>query len=146
MEIKHQKQEEQHSCGSTCFAMLTGLTQKEAKKACRTNYRGTSDHNVFAALRRLNKKFRAVRVDNDFNCIKTDLRLLSHEYPIYVSAVYRSRYNKKGRDSLRRHAILIYDEKIYDPSEPFELDLDAYNHTYNKSLFVRSIIIVGIGE
>ena len=67
---------------------------------------------------------------------------ISFHYPIITSGEYKSRYNNKGRDRLRRHSSLIADGMIYDPAETRENDIESYEHTFNKSLNINAILII----
>ena len=136
-----QRQEKSYWCGNACYAMITGVSQKEARKECQTRYTGTSSYSVKKALENRGYQVISINIDNDYRCLKTHLKLLSKEYYIYCSNIFISN-SGKGRNSKRRHATVIWREKFYDPSEDFVCDLDCLEHLYNKQFVIRQVLLI----
>lgn len=124
------------------MAMILGISEYDAAKLVKTKMSGTHTHNVIEALKNKKVNYKNIHIGLPFECIYTHLKLLSNQYPIYVSAEFISN-SGKGRNSIRRHSIVINREKVYDPAENFELELDSIYHSYNRKLLIKDIILVG---
>lgn len=143
--IVHKRQEKSYSCSAACYSMLLGIEEKLARKECQTKSSGTYDHNVAKALKERQIPFIRVGLDTRFRSIQTHLKLLSKDYPIFVSGHYISNCGK-GRNKHRHHATLVWKGQIFDPSENFETLTDCYEHTFNKDFLIKSILIIGVDK
>src|SRR3990167_143870 len=114
--IQHRKQDKHFACGATCYSMLFNIDEKQARKECETKRTGTATHNVIKALQKRGIPFIRVYLGNRFASVQTQIKLLSREYPLYISGHYTSNCDK-GRNSHRHHAILAWKERLFDPSE-----------------------------
>lgn len=141
--MRHIKQLSNFDCGAASYAMITGVSVFDAIKECKTKLSGTSTFNVQNALKRRGLKNKLIEINLPIECVYTHLKLISNDCPIYVSAEFISN-SGKGRNSIRRHAIVIKDEKVFDPGENKELPIDCIGHLYNRQLLIKRIILVGI--
>ena len=144
MTIAHKKQEKHYSCAAACAGMVLGVEEKEARKLCKTKYTGTKFNNLLLGLKEKGLRAKKIEINNDYKAVLIHLNLLSDNYPVLMSCKFISRYNQKGRDNVRHHAVLISKRMVYDPGESFEAPSDAVEHSFNKNLYVKQIIIVGI--
>lgn len=140
MKIKHCKQQTEYSCGAASFGMITGIPESEAVKLCKTKKSGTSILNVEQALNKLNLDFQSVYIYEEFYEVWW-IKLCSYRYPIYASCNFISN-SGRGRNSIRKHSIVIANGKIFDPSEDFEVDYESFSHTFNKKLIIKHALVV----
>ena len=145
----HVKQLTDCDCGAISYMMIVNhfghnIDCVDAIKEVKCDKDGTSIENVSAALilRKINHE--PVNLDVDFNDFFNTLNNLSQNNIIYVSGVYKNRFFKRGRDKTNFHAVVIYKGMIFDPSEDTKLPIDAYFHTFNKSLNIKKILLIGI--
>lgn len=141
LEMIHLRQKTATSCGAACYAMITGCDEAEARKECLTRHTGTHSFYVEAAFKKRGYEVIRIGIHNDFKCVKTHLKLLSNEYYIYCSGIFISN-SGRGRNSRRCHAIVIYDEKVFDPGEQMESHIEGVDHLFNRQLFIREILLV----
>lgn len=144
--IRHIKQDYPVSCGNCAYGMIVGITEKQAIKELGNTDGGVNCYTVQNALN--NRKIPNLKVNYHipFSAALTYLKLLSFQYPLWVASEYRSGgiKEKRGRDYVRFHACTIWQGKVFDPGESDVFPIDCYNHTFNKSLEVKEIIICGI--
>ncbi|MEK6883657.1 MAG: cysteine peptidase family C39 domain-containing protein [Nanoarchaeota archaeon] len=143
--ISHKKQLDSSSCGAYCFSMITGKSIEESRQLCKTKKSGTYIDNIYLAFQKEGYYPKQIKVNNDWNYLKTHLRLLSNQYPVIVSGNFINQ-GKRGRSSNRHHCFIIQNEKIYDSGELFDIDIDCNNHLFNKKLEIKSIILVNFNE
>src|SRR5271165_6583008 len=98
--IIHKIGETHNGCGAAAFAMLFGIGEEMARKACKTKATGTKVCNTLAAIEATGLKAHLLSIDKDFYDIKDYLNSLSLHFPIYASCQYRNRASgsKGGRD------------------------------------------------
>lgn len=147
--IKHKRQETSHSCGAASFAMLLGIPESEARVLVKTKSTGTNTTNVLNAFKNKGVRSNLLVINKDAKSIDpaSGLRILdiiktlSFSWPMYISCDYISN-SGRGRNWHRHHAIAVVDGKIYDPSEQFEVPVEAYEHTFNRALYVKQIVLI----
>lgn len=138
--IRHVRQAYPTSCGAASFAAIANVSEHEAIKLCLTKPSGTSTANVCKALRSKGIGFKLITINNDWPCVLGHLRLLSFEYPIYVSGEFVSN-SGRGRNSHRHHAITLWRGDVYDSGEDTVFPMDAYSHVWNRKLVVKEAIL-----
>lgn len=143
--IKHIKQSTNYCCGASSLAMILDISEEKAAFLSKTKLSGTSVFGTLSAIKSQNIPAKLINVDLPYECIFTDLKLLSNQYSIYVSADFVSNRGK-GRNKHRNHAFAIKNETIYDPGEDFALPMNCVGHLYNKQLLIKDIILVGIED
>lgn len=141
--VQHLTTNKINSCGASAYRCIIRCSEQEAIKEVKCKYSGTKTINVIDALCKRGITSKRVSVFNDFICVKTHLDLLSDNWPIYIVAEYFSN-SGRGRDSKSCHAISYYKRMIYDVLQPYEVDSSCYFHSFNKRLFIREIVIVGL--
>lgn len=143
--IIHKRQEKSFSCGAAAFAMLFGISEDMARKACKTDSDGTSNVNIFRAIKDTGLNANYVNLNNSYDEMMNDLISLSHHFALYMSGTYRTGAKEgksRGRDRIRRHAILLADGMAYDGGENRACPIDCYAHTFGKSLIFDCMIII----
>lgn len=141
--ITHRKQEKSYSCGAASIAMLFNQREELIRaKLNTTNANGTRIWSVSNYLKEIGINSFLISLDKTYQECAADLIQTSYQFPIYCASEYRSRYFVKGRDEVRRHAMLICDGLIYDPAENKEMIPEEYLSVFNKSLIINSIIII----
>jgi hypothetical protein len=141
--MNHIRQTTSYSCGACSYAMIVGITEKEAIKEVKTKSSdGTSTYNVELALACRKINFKTIEVNQNFESVFTHLKLLSRDYSLYVCGHYESN-SGRGRNRRREHAIVIKNGFIYDPGEMIPVPINAYGHTYNRLYLIKKIILVG---
>jgi len=133
-------QEKPYSCGAACISMLFNISEKEARKLCGTTVRGTDSLGVNDFLRLSRITHHEIRINQDYRQLSW-LEPLSCHFPLYLSCQFNST-SVKNRPLKRHHAVLAANGMLYDPSELRECPIDAFEHTFNKSMVIRSIILI----
>lgn len=148
--IKHFQQEKNTSCGAAAYRMLLSdnvdMTEKEARKECKTKASGTYTFNVISALKQRGIEFANVNLDVDFEEYSRWLFLNSMGRKLYLSCHYRDKAygGKGGRDGQRHHAIVASEGYIYDPSEAKPCPIEAYFDVYSKKLTIKEMILIDV--
>jgi hypothetical protein len=142
--LKHQRQEKAYWCGNACLAMLLDKSQAEMARLVKTRVSGTSHGNVLNYLLSAKIPHHSVRFDNppSYNELWW-IEAVSKKHALYLSCEIRDRHFKNGRDRVRYHAVLAVDGLFYDPSNFQPQPFDAYCATFNKNLYLRSMIVFG---
>ncbi len=139
--ITHFEQEKNWSCGAAALAAFLNATELEVRCLLKTDSKGTHDYMVARVLKELG-----------FNChyiqnIKKDYRelfwlpALCCRWPIYLSCEFKDQ-GKRGRPSLRRHAVLAANGCFYDPSEDRAYPISAFEHTFSKYMKIMDMILI----
>jgi len=135
------------TCGATAYAMIVGCSEEKAVLECQTKLKGknqgTNTDNIVKAFQKRNIPFLHTYIDNDFRCLETHLKLLSFQYKIYVVGNFTNQ-GKKGRPSKACHAFAVFNGNIYDSAESESFPIETYEYKWNRQLWIREIIIVGI--
>lgn len=139
--MQHIKQSTNYSCGAAAFAMITGVSEKEAAFRSKTTAKGTSVNDTERAFIQLNIPVKRIQVDLVFEAALIHLKLLSNQYKIYASCEFISNCGR-GRNSHRHHAISIWKEQIYDPAQCAPRQIDCISDLYNRELIIKEIILV----
>ena len=143
--LKHIKQSKRFSCGAASIASILDIPEKEAILGCKTTHNGTNTGNVCSFLESKSIKYQRIYIGLPYECVFGHLRLLSNEYPIYVSANFICN-SGRGRNSQRHHAIAIDKSQIFDPGESKVNDMDCIGHLYNRDLIIKEIVLVNFEE
>lgn len=143
--IRHVKQSTNYSCGAASLAIVLGISEREAAYLAKTKKSGTYTGNVCNALREKHLKFKNIYLDLPIECIFAELKLLSNQYPIYCSGEFVNN-SGRGRNGIRRHAFVLNREKVYDPGQKNELDIECIHSFYNRELIIKEIVLVGIND
>ncbi len=137
----HCMQEKSYSCGAASFATIFNVDEATARKLCGTKADGTHDYRVLNAIKNnTNLNAHLVNIQKDYKeCFW--LETLSQRYPLYMGCEFISQ-GKRGRPSVRSHAIVAAKGLFLDPSEPRECVQSGFEHTFNKKLVIRSMIVI----
>jgi hypothetical protein len=115
--------------------MLFGGDESYYWKAIRKNGKqdGAQDWEVSSYLKSNNIEHKLIDLENN----PWWLVRLSYRFPIYLSCFIKIK-PKRGRPMENHHATVIYEGKLFDPSNDFVIDFGGWNadHEYSiKSLF-----------
>lgn len=143
--VRHLKQSKQFSCGAASVASILGISEKEAITGCKTTYKGTNTGNVCQFLDSRKIKYKRIYIGLPYECVFGHLRLLSNQYPIYVSANFICN-SGRGRNSQRHHAFALNESKTFDPGESKENEMDCIGHLYNRDLIIKEILLINFEE
>jgi hypothetical protein len=140
--MKHQRQEKAYWCGNACLAMLLDKSQAEMARLVGTTKSGTSSIEVMRWLDKENIGYHYIQ----FNTNPTYDQLwwlprLSQKHALYLSCDIRDKYFIKGRERCRNHAVLAVDGLFYDPSNFQPQPFDVYKSTWNRELYLKSMIL-----
>lgn len=143
--MRHIRQTTSYSCGAASLAMILGISEYDAAQLAKTKKSGTNTLNVFQALKKQGSNPKFLSINLPFECIFTDLKLLSKQYPIYIGANFISN-SGRGRNNHRHHAIVLKDETIFDPAQNEPVPMDCIGHLWNRQLVINSIILVNFPQ
>lgn len=143
--VRHIKQSKRFTCGAASIASILGISEKEVILGCKTDSHGTNTTHVCQFLESKNIKYKRISIHLPYECYFGQLRLLSEQYPIYVSANFICN-SGKGRNSHRRHAFTLSKSQVFDPGENKVQEMECIGHLYNRELIIREIILVGFEE
>lgn len=151
--LKHSKQIGHTTCGAVAYKILLSdtveLTEKEAKKECKTGKggkRGTYSFDVLAALRARGIDAHSVELNVDFIEYSRWLDLNSMGRKLYLACHYVDKAcgGKGGRNSERHHAVTVSNGMVYDPGENQPCPIGAYMDVFSKKLTIKTMILVDI--
>lgn len=142
--MQHLKQQGNRSCVNACLAMLLNTSEGEVTRQWKLPVTGISFYKAVEVLRK-SVSVKTIHVHNVWDSVLTHLKLLSGEYPLYISATFEHK-GKVGRPQKRRHAFVVHKGQVYDPSESNAYDIDCHLHTFNHRLTIESIALIGWKE
>lgn len=137
----HTKQLGESDCGAAAAATVFGISYAQAFDLVKTTKDGTWSNDVFEAAKSLNSDSIIVSVQDELKNLWW-IKNLSRKYPIFLSLYIKEQIAKRGRPIERHHGVALVKEKIYDPSEEAELDVDIYARNV-KLCFVKDVIVFG---
>lgn len=140
MKVKHLKQGTSYSCSAASFSMITGKPEAESMKLCKTKKSGTNTDNVKVAFDQISFSYSEICVNQSYKNLWW-IKNLSYHFPIYASCLFISNLGR-GRNSNRHHAVIFAHGKIFDPSEQFEVEFDCYEHTFDRDLIVKRMLVI----
>jgi predicted double-glycine peptidase len=147
----HYPQETEFTCGAASYRKMLSMigitiSEKQARIECKTTSRGTNTHNVYAAFKNRGLPAYMVNINTEWNEYRRWLELNSLDRIIYVSGLYKNRYNTRGRDRINHHAVCTSYGVMFDPGENKPLDYPSYTATFNKSYMIGEIIFISLDE
>lgn len=123
----HVRQSYPVSCGAAAYSMIAGCSESAAIRKCKTTKKGTWTGDVKSALKKRKIPFLFLELNLDFSSILGHLRLLSFEYPLYLSCVFVYR-TERGGIKKDYHAVAAKNGEIFDSAENFPIDFEAFTH------------------
>ena len=134
----HKKQLTNFGCVYASLSMALGNSEEYWWSKISGKKDGAHFHEVSRSLGKLKIDHNLVSLNLEFKDCWW-MELLSNRFPILISSTMK-RQGKRGRPVVDHHAFVVFNGKIYDPSNDFELDLNS--HREYKSLKVEKIIIL----
>lgn len=150
---QHFQQELNYSCGAAAVRQVLSFfgiqkSESEIRKSVKTNCKGTHSCNSFGFLKATfpDKEISIIHPDIDWNNDSKWLNYISNSNVIYVSADFICGGNRRGRYSHSHHAFVIKNGIIYDPGQSRPYPIEAYGHTFDKELKIKTLILIHTGN
>ena len=148
--MKHKNQRTNFSCVYATLSMILGgdeefyyraIAKKQIKqlKCGKRKYgSGTYAENTSEFLTKYSYEHTLIKLNDKINSIFW-LKQLSYRFPIYVDGIF-IRKGERGRPRKDCHAFAVFEGKIFDPAEDFELEFESCSH-YSE-MIVQNVIPV----
>jgi len=111
---------------------------KQLKCGKRKYGSGTYAENTSEFLTKYSYEHTLIKLNDKINSIFW-LKQLSYRFPIYVDGIF-IRKGERGRPRKDCHAFAVFEGKIFDPAEDFELEFESCSH-YSE-MIVQNVIPV----
>lgn len=138
--ITHFRQEKEYTCGAASIRAFLDGTEEEVGQLIGTKKSGTNILNVKYGLEKIGILSHYVSLNQDYRELFW-LTNLSCHFPLYLGCEFVDQ-GKRGRPSVRSHAVLVANGKFYDPSETRECPIDAFERTFNKKMIISTMLVI----
>lgn len=147
LEITHRPQETAYSCAAACLAMVLNRPEAEIRKAARTTRKGTSMRQLKAAAEANGcvAHFITLPPGLQYESCVWWLDSQSRRWPLILSCTFRSAALDRidrVRTLHRRHAVVLWQGQVYDPSEDRPYDMECVGHTGDRGILLNQYLLI----